>query len=76
MKKWHYPFLAFLLIGSIIILSKSKKAAPEYMTDEGMVFGTVYRITYLNNENLRERIEETLALVDNALSMFNSESVI
>ena len=27
MKKWHYPFLAFLLIGSIIILSKSKKAA-------------------------------------------------
>lgn len=76
MKKWHYPFLAFLLIGSIIILSKSKKAAPEYMTDEGMVFGTVYRITYLHNENLRERIEETLALVDNALSMFNSESVI
>ena len=40
MKKWHYPFLAFLIIGTIIILSQSKPAKPEYRTAQGLVFGT------------------------------------
>ena len=47
MKKWHYPFLAFLIIGTIIILSQSKPAKPEYRTAQGLVFGTRYNITYL-----------------------------
>lgn len=77
MKKWHYPFLAFLIIGTILILSKSKQAAnPEYRTAQGMVFGTRYNITYLHNADLKPDIEHTLALVDSALSMFNPESTI
>ena len=76
MKKWHYPFLAFLIIGTIIILSQSKPAKPEYRTAQGLVFGTRYNITYLYNEDLKEDIEHTLALVDSALSMFNPESTI
>jgi thiamine biosynthesis lipoprotein len=77
MKKWHYPFLAFLIIGTILILSKSKQAAnPEYRTTQGMVFGTRYNITYLHNADLKPDIEHTLALVDSALSMFNPESTI
>lgn len=77
MKKWHYPFLAFLIIGTILILSKSKQTAnPEYRSAQGLVFGTRYNITYLYNTDLKPDIESTLKLVDNALSMFNPESTI
>ena len=76
MKKWHYPFLAFLIIGTIIILSQSKPAKPEYRTAQGLVFGTRYNITYLYNADLKPEIEHTMALVDSALSMFNGQSTI
>lgn len=76
MKKWHYPFLAFLIIGTIIILSQSKPAKPEYRTAQGLVFGTRYNITYLHNADLKPEIEHTMALVDSALSMFNEQSTI
>lgn len=77
MKKWHYPFLAFLIIGTILILSKSKQTAnPEYRSAQGLAFGTRYNITYLYNDDLKPDIEKTLARVDNALSMFNPESTI
>jgi thiamine biosynthesis lipoprotein len=77
MKKWHYPFLAFLIIGTILILSKSRRDAnPEYRSAQGLVFGTRYNITYLYNDDLKPDIEKTLARVDNALSMFNPESTI
>lgn len=76
MKKWHYPFLAFLIIGTIIILSQSKPAKPEYRTAQGLVFGTRYNITYLYNADLKPEIEHTMALVDSALSMFNEQSTI
>ena len=77
MKKWHYPFLAFLIIGTILILSKSKQTAnPEYRSAQGLAFGTRYNITYLYNTDLKPDIESTLKLVDNALSMFNPESTI
>lgn len=77
MKKWHYPFLAFLIIGTVLILTHSRsEAQPEYRTAQGLVFGTSYHITYLYNADLQENIEQTLALVDNALSMFNPNSTI
>lgn len=76
MKKWHYPFLAFLIIGTVIILSQSKPAKPEYRTAQGLVFGTRYNITYLYNADLKPEIEHTMALVDSALSMFNEQSTI
>lgn len=76
LKKWHYPFLAFLIIGTILILSKSKQAAPEYRTAQGLVFGTSYHITYLYNADLSTDIEQTMASVDSALSMFNPQSTI
>ena len=76
MKKWHYPFLAFLIIGTIIILSQSKPAKPEFRKAQGLVFGTSYNITYFYNADLQPDIEHTLTLVDSALSMFNPESTI
>ncbi|MBO7417105.1 MAG: FAD:protein FMN transferase [Bacteroidaceae bacterium] len=76
MKKWHYPFLAFLILGTIVILSHRESQEPEYFTSQGLVFGTSYHITYLNFEDLTEQIDATLKQVDDALSMFNPESTI
>ncbi|MCQ2110303.1 MAG: FAD:protein FMN transferase [Bacteroidaceae bacterium] len=73
MKKWHYPFLAFLIIGTILILHGNK---PVYRTNQGQVFGTTYKITYLYNEDLQAEIKASLAKVDSALSMFNQSSTI
>ncbi|MCQ2064698.1 MAG: FAD:protein FMN transferase [Bacteroidaceae bacterium] len=79
MKKWHYPFLAFLIIGSYLILTENrtpKAQSPQYMHSEGLVFGTRYTATYLYTSDLTAEIEATLARVDSALSMFNPQSTI
>ena len=76
MKKWHWIFLTFLIIGTILILSESKQEQPQYRTAQGLVFGTRYNVTYLYNADLKPEIEQTLALVDSALSMFNEQSTI
>lgn len=67
-------FLAFLVIGTVLII-RQQQAMP-YQHDEGMVFGTVYHITYQSEKNYKKEIEAELQKVDNALSMFNTESVI
>lgn len=76
MKKWHWIFLTFLVIGTILILNESKQVQPQYRTAQGLVFGTRYNVTYLYNADLQPDIDHTLALVDSALSMFNAESTI
>lgn len=76
MKKWHWFFLTFLVIGTILILNESKQEQPQYRTAQGLVFGTRYNVTYLYNADLQPDIDHTLALVDSALSMFNAESTI
>ena len=51
--KWQLPFLVLLIVGTVLIL---RKQSP-YQTDQGLVFGTVYKITYQSSENLKEEIE-------------------
>lgn len=70
--KWQLPFLLFLVIGTVLIL---KKQAP-YQTDQGLVFGTMYKITYQSDNNLKTEIEAELKKVDFSLSPFNKNSVI
>lgn len=43
---------------------------------DGFIFGTVYSITYEHNVDLQPAIDSVLHSVDNALSMFNEQSVI
>lgn len=73
MKKWHYPFLVFLIVATVIILAENK---PEYRTDQGSVFGTTYHITYNHNAQLTDQIKQVLQNVDNSLSTFNKSSTI
>lgn len=71
---WQLAFLAFLIIATVLII-RHQQDMP-YQQDSGMVFGTVYNITYQSDQNLKKRIEEELQKVDNALSPFNEHSII
>lgn len=70
--KWQLTFLVLLIVGTVMIL---KNQAP-FQTDQGLVFGTMYKITYQSKENLKNEIEEALKAVDFSLSPFNKKSVI
>lgn len=72
-KRWHLPFLLFLIIGSIIIISENK---PTYRTQQGKIFGTLYTIIYEHNADLQPQIVATMQAVDNSLSPFNKNSII
>ena len=70
--KWQLAFLSFLIIGTVLILRKNSP----FQTDQGLVFGTIYKITYQYEESLKSEIEKELKRVDLSLSPFNKESVI
>lgn len=69
---WQVPFLIVLIVGTFIILKKQ----PPFRTNEGFVFGTIYKVTYQYDEDLKEAIEAELKKVDNSLSPFNPNSII
>lgn len=64
-------FLFALIVGTVFILSGSK-----YYTNEGQIFGTTYHITYAGTNDLDKEIRAELQRVDDALSMFNKQSVL
>ena len=69
---WQWPFLLLLIVGTVWIL---RKQAP-FQTAHGLVFGTIYQITYQYDGDLQPEIEEELRKVDFSLSPFNKESLI
>ena len=68
---WLIP----LIIGTIYILRKENTPIP-YQQTKGLIFGTVYNITYQHNEDLKIEIEKELKRFDASLSPFNDTSVI
>ena len=70
--KWQVLFLVALIVGTVLIL---KNQAP-FQTNQGLVFGTMYKITYQSKDNLQNEIEKALKEVDFSLSPFNKKSVI
>ena len=72
-KRWHLPFLLFLIIGSIIIIGENK---PTYRTQQGKIFGTLYTITYEHNADLQPQIMAAMQAVNHSLSPFNKRSII
>lgn len=69
---WQLPFLVLLIIGTVVILQKQ----PPFRTNEGLVFGTVYKITYQHENDLQNDIKAALMEVDNSLSPYNKNSII
>ena len=44
---WQLPFLLLLIVGTVLII-RQQRAMP-YQMNSGMVFGTVYNITYFTH---------------------------
>lgn len=73
----NFLWVAFLLLATIWVVSRnSNNTAATFHTDNGLIFGTVYRITYQNEHNLRAEIERELRRFDASLSPFNEASTI
>ena len=71
---WRIVFLLFLIIATVNIVLQQRNTP--YQHDEGQVFGTCYHITYQNDTSLNDDIMAELMKVDEALSMFNKNSII
>ena len=68
-------WLFLLLAGTVWILLRHNTPVP-YQQDRGMIFGTLYRVTYQSEANLQAEIEEELHRFDASLSPFNDTSII
>lgn len=68
---WLIP----LLLGTVYILRRENTEVP-YQHTKGLIFGTVYSMTYQHPEDLKVEIEEELKRFDASLSPFNENSVI
>ncbi len=74
-RRWHLPVLAFLVIGSYLVVTRHNNPAP-YQKNEGAVFGTFYHFTYQSPEDLHDSLRAELQKVDESLSMFNPQSTL
>lgn len=73
--KKSFLWLAFLILATIWILARHEPQAG-YNSVSGLVFGTVYKITYQHDGDLKPEIEAELKRFDLSLSPFNDSSVI
>lgn len=71
---WRLAVLAVLVAG-IMFIVRNQTPTP-YIHNSGMVFGTVYNITYQCDSDLHAGIREQLQRVDASLSTFNEHSTI
>lgn len=76
MKKWHYPFLLFLIIGTVYIMRQNSPRQVPFQQEEETVFGTIFHTTYQCDSSLHDAIMAELKQVDMSLSMFNPNSTI
>ena len=78
---WQLPFLLLLIVGTIYIALQQRRedaaqASATFQHDEGLIFGTVYRLTYAADSSLQAQVEQALQQVDREFSMFNEQSTV
>lgn len=73
--KRNFLWIALLLLGTIWILARHNRPLP-YQTDNGLIFGTIYKVTYQYDRNLKAEIEAELKRFDGSLSPFNDTATI
>jgi thiamine biosynthesis lipoprotein len=71
----NFLWIALLVLGTIWILARHNQSVP-YQTDNGLIFGTVYKITYQSDTNLKGEIEAELKRFNSSLSPFDGVSTI
>ncbi|WP_321478430.1 FAD:protein FMN transferase [uncultured Bacteroides sp.] len=67
---WIIPFI----LGTIYIIRREQQKP--YNSIEGLVFGTVYHVTYQYDDDLKPEIDKAFKHFDGSLSTFNDTSVI
>lgn len=82
MKKSNYIWLILLVVGTVLVLLRHNNIitwsdnSATYHNEKGLIFGTMYNITYKHNESLKLDIDKELERFDASLSMFNESSII
>lgn len=71
----NFLWIALLVLGTIWILARHNRTQP-YYTVNGLIFGTVYNITYQYDGDLKAEIDEGLKRFDGSLSPFNDTATI
>jgi len=71
---WQLPFLALLIVGTVLII-RHQNSMP-YHKSSDFIFGTTYHVTYQCDSDLTNSIKSELMRVDESLSPFNKKSVI
>ena len=71
----NFLWIALLVLGTIWILARHNRTQP-YYTINGLIFGTVYNITYQYDGDLKVEIDEELKRIDGSLSPFNDTATI
>lgn len=74
-KAINLVWLLVLVVGTVWIIRRHNAPLP-YQKDSGMIFGTLYNVTYQSDKSLKEDIEAVLHRFDGSLSTFNDTSVI
>ena len=64
----NFLWIALLVLGTIWILARHNRTQP-YYTINGLIFGTVYNITYQYDGDLKVEIDEELKRFDGSLSL-------
>ena len=60
----------------ITLIALSRQRPVPYHANSGMIFGTIYNISYQYDRDLKKEIEMELRRVDSSLSIFNKQSTI
>lgn len=74
--KKNLIWVLLLFVASIWIIFQHNDRKMPYRNSSGLIFGTVYNITYQSNDSLDGNIKQELDKFDGSLSMFNENSVI
>lgn len=78
MEKKHrrnFMWLAIFALATIGILARHNAPAP-YQKASGLIFGTMYSVTYQSKTDLKASIDSMLKVFDGSLSPFNDTSTI
>jgi len=81
MKKRNYIWLAILVVGTALVLLRHNNIiswgnSADYRNEKGLIFGTMYSITYQHDKSLKLDIDQELDRFDASLSIFNDSSTI
>ena len=71
------PLIVILIAAAGYYLHRTgNQTTDQWQANEGTIFGTIYHVKYLCDEDLQAELEAELNRVDASLSMFNQQSTI